>query len=194
MLDPLTVAVKESVVLDLGPVDCEGLGGLDADAVYRDTKVSVDVGLAASGGREPALPPKGRPDHHGRLAVDGDFWCVNLQAADHQSKLRVRLEGVGDPVRDPFRGGVRRQDQIDVNRDGGRRGNDWCCCLREEGLGRGRKGGPFDPQEFFSGGIENSNARQRHRLGEHVDDEKFIFHVVLAVVAADNLGLVNRTD
>jgi hypothetical protein len=40
------------------------------------------------------------------------------------------------------------------------------------------------------GGIEDSNARQRHRLGEHVDDEKFVFHVVLAVVGADNLGLV----
>ena len=57
LLDPFTVAVEESVVLDLRPVDGEGLGGLDADAVYRDTKVSVDVGLAASGGREPA-PPK----------------------------------------------------------------------------------------------------------------------------------------
>ena len=45
LLDPLAVAVEESVILDLGPVDGEGLGGLDADAVYRDTKVSVDVGL-----------------------------------------------------------------------------------------------------------------------------------------------------
>ena len=49
-------------------------------------------------------------------------------------------------------------------------------------------------QLFFSGGIENSNVRQRHRLGEHVGDEKFIFHVVLAVVGADHLGLVNRND
>jgi hypothetical protein len=50
LLDPVAIAIEESVVLDLGPVDGEGLGGLDADAVYRDTKVSVDVGLAASGG------------------------------------------------------------------------------------------------------------------------------------------------
>ena len=152
----------------------------------------MDVGLAASGGREPTIPLKGRPDHYGWLAVDGDFWCVNLQAADHQSKLRVRLEGVGDAVRAPFRRGVRRQHQIDVNRDGRRCGNDGRLCLCEEGQGRGRKGTPFDPPEFVSGGIEDSNARQRHRFGEHIDDEKFVFDVVLAVVAADNLGLVNR--
>src|SRR5215471_2388685 len=102
LLDPLAVAVEESVVLDLGPVDREGFTRLDADTVYCDTFVPVDVGLAASGGREPAISLKGRPDHYGWRAVDGDFWCVNLQAADHQSKLRVRLEGVGDPVRDPF--------------------------------------------------------------------------------------------
>jgi hypothetical protein len=71
---------------------------------------------------QPAFPLKGRPNHQGRLAVDGDFWCIHLQAADHQSKLRVRLEGVGDPVRNPFWGGVRRQDQINVNCDGGRCG------------------------------------------------------------------------
>jgi hypothetical protein len=53
---------------------------------------------------------------------------------------------------------------------------------------------PFDPREFLSGGIEDSNARQSHRFGEHIDDEKFVFHVVLAVVAANNLGLMNRTD
>ena len=97
-------------------------------------------------------------------------------------------------MRDPFRRGVRRQDQIDVNRDRCRCGNDGRRCLREEGLGRGREVAPFDPHEFLSGGIEDSNARQRHRFGEHIDDEKFVFHVVLAVVAADNLGCVNRTD
>ena len=86
------------------------------------------------------------------------------------------------------------RNQIDVDRDGGRCGNDWCCCLREEGLGRRPKGAPFDPRKLLSGGIEDSNTRQHHRFGEHVDDEKFVFHVVLAVVGADNLGLVNRTD
>ena len=95
---------------------------------------------------------------------------------------------------DPFRRGVRRQDQIDVNRDGGRCGNDGRLRPCEDGLGGGRKGVPLDPHEFFSGGIEDSNAPQRHRLREHVDDEKFVFHVVLAVVGADNLRLVNRTD
>ena len=57
LLDPLAVALEESVVLDLGPVDREGLTRLDADAVDRDPFVPVDVGLAASAGREPAIPP-----------------------------------------------------------------------------------------------------------------------------------------
>src|SRR5262249_17808663 len=118
LLDFAAVAIEDSVVLDLGPVDGEGLGGLDADAVYRDMTVAVDVGLRATAARVPALPLEGRPDRHGRLAVDGDVWCVNPQAADHQSKLRVRLERVGDPVREQFRRGVWRQDQIDVDRDG----------------------------------------------------------------------------
>ena len=41
---------------------------------------------------------------------------------------------------------------------------------------------------------ENGNARQGHRLGKHVDDEKLVFHLVLAVVGADNLSLVDRAD
>src|SRR6516162_11453720 len=63
LLDALAVAVEKSVVLDLGPVDRESFTRLDADAVYRDTFVPVDVGLAASGGRKPAIPLKGGPDH-----------------------------------------------------------------------------------------------------------------------------------
>ena len=59
LLDPLAVPVKDSVVLDLGPVDREGFTCLDADAVDRDTFVPVDVGLAASGGGEPAVPLRG---------------------------------------------------------------------------------------------------------------------------------------
>ena len=59
LLDPLAVAVEESFVLDLGPVDRERFARLDADAVYRDTFIPVDVGLAASGGRKPAIPLKG---------------------------------------------------------------------------------------------------------------------------------------
>ena len=72
----------------------------------------MDVGLAASAGREPAISLEGRPDHYGWLAVDGDFWCVNLQAADQQGKLQVHLEGVSNPVREPFRRAARRQDRL----------------------------------------------------------------------------------
>jgi hypothetical protein len=64
----------------------------------------------------------------------------------------------------------------------------------EEGLGHRRKRGVLDPHKFFSGGTEDCDARQRHRFGEHADDEKVVFDVVHAVVAADNLGLVNGTD
>jgi Helix-turn-helix domain of resolvase len=51
-----------------------------------------------------------------------------------------------------------------------------------------------DPHEFFSGRIEDCDARQPHRFGEHADDQKVVFDVLHAVVAADNLGLVDRTD
>jgi hypothetical protein len=61
LLDPLTVAVEDSVVLHLDPVDGEGFGSLDADTVYRYTKISVNVGLEASAGGEPALPLEGPP-------------------------------------------------------------------------------------------------------------------------------------
>jgi hypothetical protein len=66
--------------------------------------------------------------------------------------------------------------------------------VREEGLGRGRKGARLDPHELLPGGIKDSNARQRHRFRKHADNEKFVFNVVHTVVTADNLGLVNRTD
>jgi hypothetical protein len=119
LLDLLAVAVEDSVVLDPDPVDRESFTGLDTDAVYRDTFVPVDVGLSASAGREPATPLEGRPDDDSWLAVDGDFGRVNLQAADYRSELRIRLERVSDPVRDPFRRRAGRHDQIDVNRHGG---------------------------------------------------------------------------
>jgi hypothetical protein len=54
---------------DLCPVDSEGFGGLDADAVYGNVKIPVD-GLAASGAREPAFPPYGRLGYDCRLAVE----------------------------------------------------------------------------------------------------------------------------
>src|SRR5436190_94920 len=65
------VAIEDSAVLDLGPVDSEGFGSLDAKAVYGDTKIAVKVGLAASAGNEPAISLYRWPEHHGRLAGDG---------------------------------------------------------------------------------------------------------------------------
>jgi hypothetical protein len=97
-------------------------------------------------------------------------------------------------MRDPFWSGVWRQDQIDVNGDCGRCGNDGRLRPREDSLRGGCERVPLDPHKFFFGGIEDSNARQRHSFRERVDDEKFVFHMVLAVVGADNLGLVYRTD
>jgi hypothetical protein len=47
---------------------------------------------------------------------------------------------------------------------------------------------------LLPGRIEDGHARQCQRLGEHADDEKVVFDVVDAVVGADNLGIVNRTD
>jgi hypothetical protein len=81
------MSVEEPDVLGLGPVDRERFTRLDADAVYCHTFLPVDVGLAASGSCEPATPLQGRSDHDGRLAIEGHLWCVNLQAADHQSNL-----------------------------------------------------------------------------------------------------------
>ena len=104
---------------------------------------------------EPAFPLNRRLDHDGRLAVDRDVWCVNLQAVEHRGKLRARLEGVDDPVREPFRRGARRQDQVDLDRHRGRCRNLGRLGVREEGLGHRRKGRALDPLELFSGGIED---------------------------------------
>jgi hypothetical protein len=56
-------------------------------------------------------------------------------------------------MRDPFRRGVWRQDQVDVDRDGGRRGNDGRLRPREDSLGGGCERVPLDPHKFFSGRI-----------------------------------------
>jgi hypothetical protein len=93
-----------------------------------------------------------------------------------------------------FGGRIRRQDKIDLNRDGRRCGNDSRLRVCDEGLGRGRKDASLDPRDSLPGGVEDSNAGQRHRFGKHADDEKFVFGVVRAVVASDNLGFVNWTD
>jgi hypothetical protein len=155
----VTISPKELVfggVRVWAKVDCggvsvgvEGFGGLDADAVYGNVKIPVEVGLAASGAREPAFPSYGRLGYDCRLAVDRDFRCINLQAGDHWGELRVCFEDVGNLVRDSFRYGVRRQDQIDVNRGGCRCGNDSRLRVCEEGLGRGRKGAPSIRMSLF---------------------------------------------
>jgi hypothetical protein len=80
------VAIEDSALLDLGPVDSEGFGSLDAKAVYGDTKIAVEVGLAASAGDEPAIALYRWLQRHGRLAGDGDVWCVNLQVVVHGGK------------------------------------------------------------------------------------------------------------
>src|SRR5207248_4749341 len=64
---------------------------------------------------------------------------------------------------EPFRRGVRRKDQVDLNRHGGRRRNDGRLRVREEGLGHGRKGGALEPLELVSGRIEDSDARSEER-------------------------------
>ena len=97
-------------------------------------------------------------------------------------------------MREPFRRGARRQDQVDLDRHGGRCRKHGRLRVREERLGHRRKCGALDPLQLFSGGIEHRDARQRHRLGEHAHDEKVVFDMVHAVIAADNLRLVNRTD
>lgn len=67
-------------------------------------------------------------------------------------------------------------------------------AVRKEGLGHRRKRGALDPEEELSGGIEDRDTRQRHRPGQHADEEKVAFDMVHAVAAADELGLVKRTD
>lgn len=97
-------------------------------------------------------------------------------------------------MREPFRSGVGRQNQIDLDRHGGRCRNFGGLGVCEERLGHHRKRGALDPHKLLSGGIDDCDARQLHRFGEHADDEKVVFDVVHAVVTADNLGLVNGTD
>jgi hypothetical protein len=79
LLYRLAVAVEDSVMSDLDQVYREGFSRYDAGAVNRDAFVPVNVGLAASGAREPAVPPDRRPDHDRGLMVDGDFGRINLR-------------------------------------------------------------------------------------------------------------------
>jgi hypothetical protein len=125
LLDFAAVTVEDSAVPDLCPVDSEGFGGLDADAVYSDVKIPVDGGLAATDATSQPFPLTG-----GLISIAGWRLIATSGAStssDHWGELRVRLEGVGDLVRNSFRGGIRWQDQIDVDRNGCRCGNDSRC-------------------------------------------------------------------
>jgi len=97
-------------------------------------------------------------------------------------------------VCDPFRRSTGRHDQIDVDRNRRRRGDFRHRLLVQEGLGRGDEHRPLDPRELLRSGIEDRQARQRDRLVDRVDDEQLVLDMVLAVVAAYNLGIVNRTN
>ena len=154
----------------------------------------MDVGLAAAAGDQPAVPGERPPDDDGRPMVDRHLRTINLGAVDHHAVLGIRGKRVSDPVRHPLRRRAWRQDQIDVDRNGGRRGNDGRGRLCEERLGGGGKGGPVDPKEFLPCGIQHGDVRERHGLGEHADDEKLVFDVIHTVVSADDLSLVNRAD
>jgi hypothetical protein len=50
------------------------------------------------------------------------------------------------------------------------------------------------PGAFGSGNNVLAIWKERHRFREYVDDEKFVFHMILAVVAEDNLAFVHQTD
>jgi hypothetical protein len=66
--------------------------------------------------------------------------------------------------------------------------------MREERLHHRRQRSTLDPLQLSSIGIEHRDARQPHRLGQHTHDEKVVFDMIHAVIAADDLRLMNRTD
>ena len=188
------VPLIDPVALEEGPVDSERLGGLDAATVDDDSKIPMEVGCAARGGGEPTIPLEGRLDHGGGAAVDRDLGTFDHGGIDKDRSRRARRHAILDPVRHPFRRSAGRHDQIDVDRDRRRRGDLCHRLLVQEGLGRGDEHRPVDPRELLRSGIEDRQARQRDRLLDRVDDEQLVLDMVLAVVAADNLGVVNRTD
>ena len=87
LLDRLAVSVEESVALDLAPINGEGFGGLNAGPIDRDAFVSMDIGLAAAAGDEPAIPRKRRSNDNGWLAVDHHLWTIDLRAINHSLVL-----------------------------------------------------------------------------------------------------------
>jgi hypothetical protein len=62
-LNLAAVLIEDLVVFDLCPVDGEGLGGLDADPVYGDAQIPVDVGLAATAAEELVFSHGRLPDY-----------------------------------------------------------------------------------------------------------------------------------
>src|SRR5205085_4197230 len=59
LLDLLAIPVIDLVVLYQVPVDKKVFSSLDAAAINDPWSIPVDVGLAATGGREPAIPRRG---------------------------------------------------------------------------------------------------------------------------------------
>ena len=154
----------------------------------------MEVGCAARASSEPTIPFHGRLDYGRGPAVDRDLGAVN-HGRFHEHRGRcARGNAVDEPVCDPFRRSTGRHDQVDVDRNRRRRGDFHHRLLVQEGLGRGDEHRPLDPRELLRSGIEDRQARQRDRLVDRVDDEQLVIDMVLAVVAAYNLGIVNRTN
>ena len=85
---------------------------------------------------------------------------------------------------DPFRHGVRRQDQADVDRDGCRRGNDGVAVRKRVWVAAASTP---SSRMSLSSGIEDSHADSVTGWRTR-DDEKIVFDMVHAVVAGDNLA------
>jgi hypothetical protein len=88
VLDPVAVAVavEEPDVLAFAQSTANV-----SPVSMRTPSIATRSSLRTLGLQQAAVasqPPRFRgADHDGRLAIDGHLWCVNLQAADHQSKL-----------------------------------------------------------------------------------------------------------
>lgn len=79
LLDLAAVTIENPVVPDLCPINSEGFGGFDVAAVYGNAEIPVDIRLAATAAREPAVASYWRLDYDCRLAVDRNVRCINLQ-------------------------------------------------------------------------------------------------------------------
>src|SRR5215471_18722491 len=152
LFELLAILVIDSVVLYPVEVESKGLGGFDTDTIDGDAKIPMDIGRAATGGHQPAIPSYRRLDYDCRLAIHRNFRRVNFQAGDHRGEFRVGFERVTNLVRESFRRGVRRQNEIDINGNRCRGGNDSRLRVGEGGLSGGCEDGPLDLREFLPAG------------------------------------------